>query len=187
MKATVLFHSEAQLPTCVPTKHANACSAAPFQNYRIDDAFVSLRLWPNNSGRYGFHVEVADGSVVVSRVVEGTPADSGAPRLCEGDRIVTVNGVPMDGVERAEVVRLIREHGRVPCVPMSLIVRPKGQFQDPLRLSCSANCLVSVSMLFLNCSLETVRPPILNHDKVKELSTYSVHVASFEMLGPCLR
>lgn len=128
--SSTAIHSYAFLIVCAVTHYDDPF----FQNYRADDAFVGLRLWPNNSGRYGFHVEVTDGSVVVSRVVEGTPADTSAPRLCEGDRLVTVNGVPMDGVDRAEVVRLIREHGRVPCVPMSLIVRPKGEFSCSFHL-----------------------------------------------------
>uniref|UniRef100_A0A8C1ZF97 Tight junction protein 2a (zona occludens 2) n=1 Tax=Cyprinus carpio TaxID=7962 RepID=A0A8C1ZF97_CYPCA len=54
--------------------------------------------------------ESGEGSIVVSDVLQGGPADG---LLFENDRVIQVNNVPMDGVQHAFAVQTLRKCGKV--------------------------------------------------------------------------
>lgn len=72
---------------------------------------ITVRIKPGEQGRFGFNVKGgADQNlpVLVSRVAPNTPADLAMPRLNEGDQVMSINGIDVEGLTHDHVVRLIR-------------------------------------------------------------------------------
>ncbi|XP_042588139.1 tight junction protein ZO-2a isoform X2 [Cyprinus carpio] len=63
-----------------------------------------------SGGRENPNEESGEGSIVVSDVLQGGPADG---LLFENDRVIQVNHVPMDGVQHAFAVQTLRKCGKV--------------------------------------------------------------------------
>ncbi|RWS16394.1 tyrosine-protein phosphatase non-receptor type 4-like protein [Dinothrombium tinctorium] len=89
---------------------------------------ITIHMKPDEQGRFGFNVKGgADQNlpVLVSRVAPNTPADTAAPKLNEGDQVVSVNGKDVEGLTHEEVVKLIRStKERAPGGELVLIIRP---------------------------------------------------------------
>uniref|UniRef100_A0A8C4RBQ0 Tight junction protein ZO-1 n=1 Tax=Eptatretus burgeri TaxID=7764 RepID=A0A8C4RBQ0_EPTBU len=93
---------------------------------------VNLHRAPNigfgvavSGGRDNPHFQSGETSIVISDVLQGSPADG---LLEENDRVMMVNGVAMDNVEHAFAVQQLRKSGKT----VQLTVRRKRLVQLPL-------------------------------------------------------
>ncbi|KAL3274548.1 hypothetical protein HHI36_015929 [Cryptolaemus montrouzieri] len=78
----------------------------------IEDGSVTITLFPDDEGKYGFNVKGGtskDVPILVMKVAPNTPADNCSPRLSEGDQILQINGKDMSNVTYEEAVKLIQE------------------------------------------------------------------------------
>ncbi|KAJ1346776.1 tyrosine protein phosphatase 1, variant 2 [Parelaphostrongylus tenuis] len=76
-----------------------------------EDSLVTVRMRPDNMGRFGFNVKGgADQNypVIVSRVAPGSSADKAHPRLNEGDQVLLINGRDVASMSHDKVVDFIR-------------------------------------------------------------------------------
>nr|XP_026500123.1 tight junction protein ZO-1-like [Vanessa tameamea] len=77
-----------------------------------------------SGGRDNPHFASGDPSIAVSDVLRGGPAED---KLQVNDRIVSVNGVPLENVEYARAVQVLRESGAT----VSLVVRRRAPAPPP--------------------------------------------------------
>ncbi|KAL4713028.1 hypothetical protein ACJJTC_014662, partial [Scirpophaga incertulas] len=75
-------------------------------------------------GRDNPHFASGDPSIAVSDVLRGGPAED---KLQVNDRIVSVNGVPLENVEYARAVQVLRDSGAT----VSLVVRRRAPAPPP--------------------------------------------------------
>lgn len=91
------------------------------------DALVTIRMLPDDRGRFGFNVKGgADqgAPIIVSRVAPNTPADLCIPRLNEGDQILQINGKDASTFTNEQLVSTIRALGEARTKDLVLTVRP---------------------------------------------------------------
>ncbi|XP_043281323.1 tyrosine-protein phosphatase non-receptor type 4 isoform X3 [Venturia canescens] len=94
-----------------------------------EDGFVTIRLTPDEQGRFGFNVKGGQDLVMpilVSRVAPNTPADRCYPKLNEGDQVVYINGIDVNGMRHEHVVDLIRQSRDTGDGELTLTVRPNA-------------------------------------------------------------
>ncbi|NWX95872.1 ZO2 protein, partial [Nothoprocta ornata] len=84
-----------------------------------------------SGGRDNPHFENGETSIVISDVLPGGPADG---LLQENDRVVIVNGTPMENVQHSFAVQQLRKSGKVATI---VVKRPRKVQAAPLRRSPS--------------------------------------------------
>ncbi|XP_026735624.1 tight junction protein ZO-1-like isoform X2 [Trichoplusia ni] len=104
-----------------------------------------------SGGRDNPHFASGDPSIAVSDVLRGGPAED---KLQVNDRIVSVNGVPLENVEYARAVQVLRDSGAT----VSLVVRRRAPAPPPtapttIKLSLTRNGKKEDFGLVLGCKL----------------------------------
>ncbi|XP_044583750.1 tyrosine-protein phosphatase non-receptor type 4 isoform X3 [Cotesia glomerata] len=97
----------------------------------LDDGLVTIRLTPDEQGRFGFNVKGGldlDIPILVSRVAPNTPADRCYPKLNEGDQVLYINGIDVNGMLHEHVVNLIRQSRDTGNGELTLTVRPNALY-----------------------------------------------------------
>ncbi|XP_044015299.1 tyrosine-protein phosphatase non-receptor type 4 isoform X2 [Aphidius gifuensis] len=97
----------------------------------VEDGLVTIRLTPDEQGRFGFNVKGGldlDMPILVSRVAPNTPADRCYPKLNEGDQVVYINGIDVSGMLHEHVVNLIRQSRDTGNGELCLTVRPNALY-----------------------------------------------------------
>ncbi|XP_074105987.1 protein tyrosine phosphatase Meg isoform X1 [Cotesia typhae] len=97
----------------------------------LDDGLVTIRLTPDEQGRFGFNVKGGldlDMPILVSRVAPNTPADRCYPKLNEGDQVLYINGIDVNGMLHDHVVNLIRQSRDTGNGELTLTVRPNALY-----------------------------------------------------------
>ncbi|XP_046328010.1 tyrosine-protein phosphatase non-receptor type 4-like isoform X14 [Haliotis rufescens] len=143
--------------------------------YADGHGLVTIRMTPDDLGRFGFNVKVSGGAdqgmpIIVSRVAPGTPADLAIPRLNEGDQVLFINGRDVSQHTHEQVVMFIKASRETHSGELVLVVRPnvyvgEDQSEEPdftyipethqiASSSSSANTLES-SLMLLQESLES--------------------------------
>lgn len=92
---------------------------------------VNVRITPDEQGRFGFNVKGGldlDSPILVSRVAPNTPADRSHPKLNEGDQVIYINGIDVDGMLHEQVVNLIRQSRDSGTGELTLTVRPNAVY-----------------------------------------------------------
>lgn len=109
-------------------------------SHSIEDAVVTIVLYPDEDGKYGFNVKggtEVSVPILVSRVAPNTPADKCTPRLSEGDQILQINGHDVTDVLQSTVVSLVQEARATESGKLVLTVRPNvlyhgaEEFEEP--------------------------------------------------------
>ncbi|CAG0893514.1 unnamed protein product [Cyprideis torosa] len=94
--------------------------------------FVTIRITPDEQGRFGFNVRGGvdqNKPVIVSRVAPNMAADRSYPRLNEGDQVLFINGRDISGHTHDQVVSFIRSSTLQGI--LELIVKPSAAPTDP--------------------------------------------------------
>ncbi|CAH2230718.1 jg12019 [Pararge aegeria aegeria] len=104
-----------------------------------------------SGGRDNPHFASGDPSIAVSDVLRGGPAED---KLQVNDRIVSVNGVPLENVEYARAVQVLRESGAT----VSLVVRRRAPAPPPtapttIKLALTRNGKKEDFGLVLGCKI----------------------------------
>ncbi|CAH0760628.1 unnamed protein product [Diatraea saccharalis] len=104
-----------------------------------------------SGGRDNPHFASGDPSIAVSDVLRGGPAED---KLQVNDRIVSVNGVPLENVEYARAVQVLRDSGAA----VSLVVKRRAPAPPPtapttIKLSLSRNGKKEDFGIVLGCKL----------------------------------
>ncbi|XP_075984641.1 zonula occludens-like protein polychaetoid isoform X2 [Anticarsia gemmatalis] len=104
-----------------------------------------------SGGRDNPHFASGDPSIAVSDVLRGGPAED---KLQVNDRIVSVNGVPLENVEYARAVQVLRDSGAT----VSLVVRRRAPAPPPtapttIKLSLTRNGKKEDFGIVLGCKL----------------------------------
>ncbi|CAG4959566.1 unnamed protein product [Colias eurytheme] len=104
-----------------------------------------------SGGRDNPHFASGDPSIAVSDVLRGGPAED---KLQVNDRIVSVNGVPLENVEYARAVQVLRESGAT----VSLVVRRRAPAPPPtapttIKLALSRNGKKEDFGIVLGCKI----------------------------------
>lgn len=102
-------------------------TAAYSESQLSEEGLVSIRIVPDEGGRFGFNVKGgADLNlpILVSRVAPNTPADHCFPKLHEGDQVLLINGHDISGMLHEQVVNLIRASRDSASRELVLTVRP---------------------------------------------------------------
>ncbi|CAH2054283.1 unnamed protein product, partial [Iphiclides podalirius] len=104
-----------------------------------------------SGGRDNPHFASGDPSIAVSDVLRGGPAED---KLQVNDRIVSVNGVPLENVEYARAVQVLRDSGAA----VSLVVRRRAPAPPPtapttIKLSLTRNGKKEDFGIVLGCKL----------------------------------
>ncbi|XP_015524862.1 tyrosine-protein phosphatase non-receptor type 4 isoform X3 [Neodiprion pinetum] len=97
----------------------------------LEDGLVNIRLTPDEQGRFGFNVKGGldlEMPILVSRVAPNTPADRCYPKLNEGDQVVCINGIDVNGMLHEHVVNLIRQSRDSGTGELTLTVRPNALY-----------------------------------------------------------
>ncbi|XP_033224913.1 tyrosine-protein phosphatase non-receptor type 4 isoform X5 [Belonocnema kinseyi] len=97
----------------------------------LEDGLVTIRLTPDEQGRFGFNVKGGldlEMPILVSRVAPNTPADRCYPKLNEGDQVVYINGIDVNGMLHEHVVNLIRQSRDTGTGELTLTVRPNALY-----------------------------------------------------------
>ncbi|XP_057320927.1 tyrosine-protein phosphatase non-receptor type 4 isoform X5 [Microplitis mediator] len=97
----------------------------------LEDGLVTIRLTPDEQGRFGFNVKGGldlDMPILVSRVAPNTPADRCYPKLNEGDQVLYINGIDVNGMLHEHVVNLIRQSRDTGNGELTLTVRPNALY-----------------------------------------------------------
>ncbi|XP_018569076.1 tyrosine-protein phosphatase non-receptor type 4 isoform X2 [Anoplophora glabripennis] len=98
----------------------------------IEDGLVTIVLYPDEDGKYGFNVKGGTDTAVpilVSRVAPNTPADKGTPRLTEGDQLIQINGHDVSHALHQDVVKLIQDARATDSGKLVLTVKPNAHYQ----------------------------------------------------------
>lgn len=98
----------------------------------IEENIVTVVLYPDEDGKYGFNVKGGTEisvPILVSRVAPNTPADKCVPRLSEGDQILQINGNDVTQALQPEVVSLVQEARATESGKLVLTVRPNVLYQ----------------------------------------------------------
>ncbi|KAL3312223.1 Tyrosine-protein phosphatase non-receptor type 3 [Cichlidogyrus casuarinus] len=96
-------------------------------DYAHDPSVTTVRIRPDNRGRFGFNVKGGANHktpVIVSRVGENLPADVCIPKLCEGDQILVINGQDVASLTHEQVIQLIRS-SKEKNTELEMLVRPR--------------------------------------------------------------
>lgn len=91
-----------------------------------DEGLVSVRLYADEQGRYGFNVKGGkdlDMPIFVSRVAHNTPAYNS--KICENDQVIIINGRHVSSLTHDQVVSLIRNSREINDGELNLIIKPK--------------------------------------------------------------
>ncbi|XP_014217078.1 tyrosine-protein phosphatase non-receptor type 4 [Copidosoma floridanum] len=97
----------------------------------LEEGLVIIRITPDEQGRFGFNVKGGldlDMPILVSRVAPNTPADRCYPKLNEGDQVVYINGLDVNGMLHEHVVNLIRQSRDSGIGELTLTVRPNALY-----------------------------------------------------------
>ncbi|XP_034945429.1 tyrosine-protein phosphatase non-receptor type 4 isoform X1 [Chelonus insularis] len=97
----------------------------------LEEGLVTIRLTPDEQGRFGFNVKGGldlDMPILVSRVAPNTPADRCYPKLNEGDQVLYINGIDVNGMLHEHVVNLIRQSRDTGNGELTLTVRPNALY-----------------------------------------------------------
>ncbi|XP_011506483.1 PREDICTED: tyrosine-protein phosphatase non-receptor type 4 isoform X2 [Ceratosolen solmsi marchali] len=97
----------------------------------LEEGLVTIRITPDEQGRFGFNVKGGldlDMPILVSRVAPNTPADRCYPKLNEGDQVVYINGIDVNGMLHEHVVNLIRQSRDSGTGELTLTVRPNALY-----------------------------------------------------------
>ncbi|KAL1137787.1 hypothetical protein AAG570_009483, partial [Ranatra chinensis] len=97
-----------------------------------DDGCVTIRMNPDEEGRFGFNVKGGSDlgmPILVSRVAPNTPADRCYPKLNEGDQVLFINGIDVSGMVHEQVVNLIRASRDSRIGELILTVRPSRFYE----------------------------------------------------------
>uniref|UniRef100_A0A1B6L6W2 protein-tyrosine-phosphatase n=1 Tax=Graphocephala atropunctata TaxID=36148 RepID=A0A1B6L6W2_9HEMI len=99
---------------------------------QAEEGLVSIRMWPDEQGRFGFNVKGGSDlnmPILVSRVAPNTPADTCYPKLSEGDQVLLINGVDVGRMVHDHVVSLIRAARDSHMGELVLTVRPNAVYE----------------------------------------------------------
>ncbi|XP_051154879.1 tyrosine-protein phosphatase non-receptor type 4 isoform X3 [Leptopilina boulardi] len=110
--------------------YSEPASSPPPQQI-LEDGLVAIRLTPDEQGRFGFNVKGGldlEMPILVSRVAPNTPADRCYPKLNEGDQVVYINGIDVNGMLHEHVVNLIRQSRDTGTGELTLTVRPNALY-----------------------------------------------------------
>lgn len=108
-----------------------SASHSPVSQSAPDDGLVTIVIFPDEMGKYGFNVKggtTRDVPIVVSRVATNTPADKCNPRLTEGDQLLMINGQDVLHALHADVVAIIHEARDLNGGKLTLVVRPNALY-----------------------------------------------------------
>ncbi|KAF7266559.1 tyrosine-protein phosphatase non-receptor type 4-like [Rhynchophorus ferrugineus] len=101
-------------------------------SHSIEENVVTITLYPDEDGKYGFNVKggkEVSVPILVSRVALNTPADKCIPKLSEGDQILQINGHDVTEVLQSTVIELVQESRATESGKLVLTVRPNVAFQ----------------------------------------------------------
>ncbi|KAF4521553.1 hypothetical protein B566_EDAN001273 [Ephemera danica] len=123
----------------VPESERSAAFEIPQYIETQEDSLVTIRIQPDDQGRFGFNVKGGSDlgmPILVSRVAPNTPADRCYPRLNEGDQVLLINGREVSGLTHDQVVNVIRtSRDSQPGGELVLTVRPNvyeaGDAEEP--------------------------------------------------------
>jgi len=116
-----------ELPTDSTLPAANEVASLAGHN------LVTIRMKPDESGRFGFNVKGGSDQsmpVIVSRVAPNTPSDLCIPRLSEGDQVLFINGRDISQHTHAQVVQFIRASCELHSGELVLVVRQNVYLGD---------------------------------------------------------
>jgi tyrosine-protein phosphatase non-receptor type 4 len=92
-----------------------------------EEGLVSIRLYADDQGRYGFNVKGGKDlqmPIYVSRVAHNTPAFNS--KICENDQVIMINGRNVSNLTHDQVVSLIRNSRDVNDGQLNLIIKPNA-------------------------------------------------------------
>ncbi|XP_014234408.1 tyrosine-protein phosphatase non-receptor type 4 isoform X1 [Trichogramma pretiosum] len=116
----------------VPEFNESTGTPAPLPKFHVlDESLVTIRLNPDDQGRFGFNVKGGldlDMPILVSRVAANTPADRCFPKLNEGDQVILINGIDVNGMLHEHVVNLIRQSRDSGNGELTLTVKPNALY-----------------------------------------------------------
>ncbi|XP_060523281.1 tyrosine-protein phosphatase non-receptor type 4 isoform X2 [Cylas formicarius] len=108
-------------------------SASHSPTSQIEENLVTIVIYPDEDGKYGFNVKGGTETsvpILVSRVAPNTSADRCTPRLSEGDQILAINGHDVTQALQPDVVRLVQEARANNSGQLVLTVRPNVLYQS---------------------------------------------------------
>lgn len=92
-----------------------------------DEGLVSITLYADDQGRYGFNVKGGkdlQSPIYVSRVAHNTPAFQS--KICENDQVIMINGRNVSTLTHEQVVSLIRNSRDINDGRLTLIIKPNA-------------------------------------------------------------
>lgn len=92
-----------------------------------EEGLVSIRLYADDQGRYGFNVKGGKDHkmpIYVSRVAHNTPAFQS--KICENDQVMMINGRNVKSLTHEQVVSLIRNSRDTNDGQLNLIIKPNA-------------------------------------------------------------
>lgn len=101
------------------------------EKFLEEEGLVSVRLYADEQGRYGFNVKGGkdlDMPIFVSRVAHNTPAYNS--KICENDQVMMINGRNVSSLTHDQVVSLIRNSRETNDGQLNLIIKPNNALED---------------------------------------------------------
>lgn len=97
------------------------------EKFLEEEGLVSIRLYADEQGRYGFNVKGGKDlqmPIFVSRVAHNTPAYNS--KICENDQVIMINGRNVNNLTHDQVVSLIRNSRGTNDGQLNLIIKPNA-------------------------------------------------------------
>lgn len=97
------------------------------EKFMEEEGLVSIRLYADDQGRYGFNVKGGKDHkmpIYVSRVAHNTPAFQS--KICENDQVMLINGRNVKSLTHEQVVSLIRNSRDTNDGQLNLIIKPNA-------------------------------------------------------------
>jgi tyrosine-protein phosphatase non-receptor type 4 len=101
------------------------------EKFLEEEGLVSIRLYADEQGRYGFNVKGGKDlqmPIYVSRVAHNTPAFQS--KICENDQVIMINGRNVSNLTHDQVVSLIRNSRDINDGQLNLIIKPNALDKD---------------------------------------------------------
>lgn len=103
------------------------------EKFLEEEGLVSIRLYADEQGRYGFNVKGGKDlqmPIFVSRVAHNTPAFNS--KICENDQVMMINGRNVSNLTHDQVVSLIRNSRDINDGQLNLIIKPNALLDGSL-------------------------------------------------------
>lgn len=97
------------------------------EKFMEEEGLVSIRLYADDQGRYGFNIQGGKDHkkpIYVSRVLQNTPAFQS--KICENDQVIMINGRNVNSLTHKQVVSLIINSRDTNDGQLNLIIKPNA-------------------------------------------------------------